>query len=256
MIKLLKLLAQAGGVDTRKLYQTLFANSIKAAIREQSLETLCLRLRKIVPQLTDQYSHGFDQEEYERYWEIKMRGNHAFQIDSALKALKEVGGNDLTLVDLGDSSGNHCRYIKALAPAAQIAKTISVNLDPIAVEKIKAKGGEAILCRAEELEEQGLRPDLLLLFETLEHFSDPLRFLRSMGAEGNIENILLTVPYRRTSRFGGTTAAAEDSIPKKITLEQVHIFELSPNDWSLMAKLAGIVRRFNKYTTISKAICS
>lgn len=247
MIKLLKLLAQAGGVDTRKLYQTLFANSIKAAIREQSLETLCLRLRKIVPQLTDQYSHGFDQEEYERYWEIKMRGNHAFQIDSALKALKEVGGNDLTLVDLGDSSGNHCRYIKALAPAAQIAKTISVNLDPIAVEKIKAKGGEAILCRAEELEEQGLRPDLLLLFETLEHFSDPLRFLRSMGAEGNIENILLTVPYRRTSRFGGTLLRQpEDSIPKKITPEQVHIFELSPNDWSLMAKLAGYRTSFQQ----------
>lgn len=247
MIGLLKLLARTAGVDTRKLYQTLSAKSIEAAIREQSLENICTRLREIVPQLTDQYSHDLDREEYARYWEIKMRGNHAFQIDSALRALEEIGGNDLTLVDLGDSSGNHCQYLKALAPPAQISRTISVNLDPVAVEKIRCKGGEAILCRAEELEEQGLRPDLMLLFETLEHFTDPLRFLRSMATEGNIENILLTVPYRQNSRFGGALLRQpEETIPTEITPEEVHIFELSPDDWSLMARLAGYRTSFRR----------
>ncbi len=240
MLNALKSVVRSFGIDSRKVYQTLSARSVDAAVREQGLADLRAKLRVQIPDLADQYTQGIDPVEYARYWETKMRSIHAFQIDSALQALESLGGDRLTVVDVGDSSGNHGAYLKAIAPPGRIDRMVSVNLDPVAVDKIKAKGGEAILCRAEALDTHGLQPDLMLLFETLEHITDPLRFLHTMAADGNIDNILLTVPYRVNSRFGGDLIrrAAAD-IPGEITPEQVHIFELSPEDWQLLARLAG-----------------
>ena len=48
-------------------------------------------VREIVPDVSDQYSEGFERAEYARYWEPKMRGLHAFQIDCALRAIEEIG---------------------------------------------------------------------------------------------------------------------------------------------------------------------
>lgn len=239
MLRLVKSLARSAGVDTRRLYHAVSAASVNAAIREQGLAGLRQRLRETVPNLKDQYTVAIDSTEYERYWEIKMRSNHAFQIDSTLKALDRIGGAGLTVVDVGDSSGNHGAYLNAVAPAGRIAKMVSVNLDPVAVDKIRAKGGEAILCRAEELDAAGLRPNLMLMFETLEHMTDPLRFLHAMAA-AETPNILFTVPYRTRSRFGGDLIRRTDAdLPREITPEQVHILELSPGDWKLLARLAG-----------------
>ena len=245
MISALKSAAKSLGIDTRKLYQTASARSVDAAVREQGLADLRARLRERIPDLTDQYTLDIDPAEYTRYWETKMRSIHAFQIDSALQAIDAVGGNGLTVVDVGDSSGNHGAYLKSLAPAGRIYRMVSVNLDPVAVDKVKAKGGEAILCRAEALDTQGLRPDLMLLFETLEHITDPLRFLHTMAVDGNIANILLTVPYRAHSRFGGDLIRRMPAqLPDRITPEQVHIFELSPEDWQLLARMAGYRTEF------------
>jgi hypothetical protein len=247
MLNALKSVVRSLGIDTRKVYQTVSARSVDAAVREQGLAELRARLREQIPDLADQYTMGIDPIEYARYWETKMRSIHAFQIDSALQAMESLGGDHLTVVDVGDSSGNHGAYLKALAPPGRIDRMVSVNLDPVAVDKIKAKGGEAILCRAEALDTQGLQPDLMLLFETLEHITDPLRFLHTMAADGNIENILLTVPYRVNSRFGGDLIRrAAASMPDEITPEQVHIFELSPEDWQLLARLAGYRTEFCK----------
>ena len=245
MLNVLKSIVRSLGIDSRKLYQTVSARSVDAAVREQGLGDLRAQLREQIPDLADQYTQGIDPVEYARYWETKMRSIHAFQIDSALQALNGLGGDRLTVVDVGDSSGNHGAYLKALAPAGRIERMVSVNLDPVAVDKIKAKGGEAILCRAEALDTHGLQPDLMLLFETLEHITDPLRFLHTMASGGNIENILLTVPYRVNSRFGGDLIRrAAANMPAEITPEQVHIFELSPEDWQLLARLAGYRTEF------------
>lgn len=245
MLGSLKSAARAFGIDTRKLYQGLSARSVNAAVREQGLAELRTRLRATIPNLTDQYTLKIDPAEYVRYWETKMRSIHAFQIDSALQALQTIDGDGLTVVDVGDSSGNHGAYLKALAPPGRIDRMVSVNLDPVAVEKVRAKGGEAILCRAEALDAVGLQPDLMLLFETLEHITDPLRFLHSMAADGNIDKILMTVPYRADSRFGGDLIRRSDrDLPVRITPEQVHIFELSPEDWRLLARLAGYRTEF------------
>lgn len=235
-----KSIARALGIDTRKAYQSLSARSITRALAEQGLDGLANELRAIVPDLRDQYTGALDAAEYDRYWEIKMRGLHAFQVKCTLDAIDHIGGGGLVVADIGDSSGNHGAYIKALAGRDRIKRIISVNLDPVAVEKIKAKGGEAICCRAEELEIEGLAPNLVISFETVEHLTDPVRFLHSMATTGNIEYLLITVPYRRRSRFGGAQLRLDGTAGgEKMTAEEVHIFEFSPTDWELLARFAG-----------------
>lgn len=237
---LVKKAARIVGLDTRAIYQSLSAASIRAAIKEQKLEQTCDRLRAIIPDLRDQYTTTFDDTEYRRYWDIKMRGLHAWQVTLVLETMNRIGRGGLTLADIGDSSGNHSIFIKAIAPAGQVARAISVNLDPVAVGKVNAKGGQAILSRAEELDLAGIRPDLFLSFETIEHLTDPTRFLHALAERGSAEWMLMTVPYRRVSRFGGAHLRLSEAVmPQAMTAEEVHIHEFSPEDWMLLARFAG-----------------
>ena len=164
MLSLIKSVLKGCGVDTTKLYQALSAASVEAAAREQGLVDLRSRLRHALPDVSDQYTTGFDPLEYQRYWEPKMRGLHTFQVQCMLDAIEHIGGDNLTLVDIGDSSGNHAAYLKALIPMGKVDRVISVNQDPVAVDKVNSKGGEAVLCRAEELNLQDFSPDLFLSF--------------------------------------------------------------------------------------------
>ena len=240
MLSVIKKLARLLGFDTRALYQNLSAASLRAAIDAQDLEPYCDKLRAIVPDLRDQYTGSLDEAEYRRYWELKMRGLHAWQTLLALESLKRIGRDGLTLADIGDSSGNHGLYLKALAAPGKIARFVSVNLDEVAVEKVRAKGGESILSRAEDLDLAGLRPDLFLSFQTLEHLTDPVRFLHGLAIKGAADWMVLTVPYRRASRFGGGhLRLPESELPEKLTAEDVHIYEFSPEDWALLARFAG-----------------
>ncbi len=235
------------GVDTRALYQTLSAWSVKAAVREQNLEPLCDRLRAVLPDLHDQYTTDFDAAEYERYWEVKMRGLHAWQVRCVQEALDHVGGESLVIADIGDSSGNHAAYIKAVTKSGQVDRIISVNLDPVAVKKVRAKGGEAILSRAEELDLEGLRPDLFLSFEMVEHLTDPVRFFHRLATRARAEHLLVSVPYRRRSRFGGAhLRMPADAMPEKMTAEEVHIYEFCPDDWRLLARFGGYRTVFSR----------
>jgi hypothetical protein len=233
-------LARGLGIDTRAVYQRMAAGSLEAALKDQGLAELCARLRQIRPDLSDHYTGAFDRDEYLRYWEPKMRGLHAWQVRCALQAMERMGGQDLVLADIGDSSGNHGAYIRALAPAGQVQRVVSVNLDPVAVDKVRARGGDAILSRAEELDLQGLAADLFLSFETIEHLTDPVRFLHGLAHRGRAKYLLMTVPYRRESRFGGShLRLAEGNLPERMTAEDVHIYEFSPDDWLLLARFAG-----------------
>jgi len=115
-----------------------------------------------------------------------------------------------------------------------------VNLDPVAVQKVRDRGQEAILSPAEELDPTADAVDLYASFETLEHFSDPLRFLHRLAVDGHADTMVFTVPYRRASRFGGWELdVPEAELPEEMSPEDVHIFELSPRDWSRLARLAG-----------------
>jgi hypothetical protein len=239
MIGPLARLAKGFGIDTGRLYRRLSAASLQAALDEQGLADLMERLRTIAPDISDQYSSAFDSADYAAYWEVKMRGLHAAQVAAALDALSIIRGDELTVVDIGDSAGTHGQYLRALAPEGKMARVLSVNLDPVAIDKIRAKGGDAVLGRAEDLDVAEYNAALFCLFETLEHLSDPLRFLHRL-ATGAAAHVLVSVPYRRHSRFGDDhLRLAESAMPEKLTAEQVHIYEFSPADWALLARFAG-----------------
>lgn len=247
-----KALCRSVGVDPRKVYHGLLARSLRAAIREQKLGDTVDRLRQAVPDLSRQYTYDLDADEYERVWELKMRGLHAFQIDAALDALDAVGRTNLVVADIGDSSGAHAAYLKALDLPGRIARFVSVNLDPVAVEKVRARGGEAVLSRAEDLHRHDISPDLVLSFETLEHLTDPLRFIHGLHANTSAEYLLFSVPYRRTSRFGGALLRLPpEKMPARMTAEMVHVYEFSPEDWALLSAFGGFrpvfVKTYRQY---------
>ncbi len=248
MLTLVKNIAQGAGLDSRRLYQTLSSNSIKAALRAQGLAPLVDQLRKIVPDLSEQYTDGPNASEFESYWDIKIRGLHAFQISAALEALGRLPGDGHVIVDVGDSSGTHGTYLRNLAEPNKISRVISVNLDPAAVDRITQRGGDALLSCAESLKlPDGTQPSLFLSFETLEHMTDPLRFLHQLATEGSADHLLFTVPLQRRSRFGGHHLRAPINPNTPFTPESLHIYEFSPADWALLAQFAGFRPIFIKF---------
>jgi len=220
--------------------------SLAAAARQQNLDNLAHRLQAIIPDLSDQYSHFKVEGEYFR---LKCRTQHAFQIKLALRAiellLKEKPKPDepIALVDIGDSSGNHLTYLRNIL-LDQVPfnlynyQTLSVNLDEVAVNKIKSKNLDALLVRAEDLfEKYGIEPDIAMSFEMLEHLPDPILFLDRMSQKSNCKYLVITVPYLACSRVG--LHHIRHRRQKEVSPENTHIFELSPGDWKLIFQHSG-----------------
>jgi hypothetical protein len=114
---------------------------------------------------------------------------------------------------------------------------MSVNLDKVAVEKIKAKGLNAIHCKAEELHKHNISAGLLMSFEMVEHLYSPIDFLDSISKESECEYLVITVPYLQQSRVGLHHIRLQQ---KRIVYpENTHIFELSPPDWKLIFQHSG-----------------
>ena len=244
----LKSLCRACGIDLRRLYHYLSAKSLEAAIRQQGLSAMVRSLRIAAPDVADQLTNMPAAVEFERFWELKLRGLHAFQVSCTLEAMDYLPHRPVNLVDIGDSSGNHARYLRALAPAGGIGRIVSINSDPVAIEKIRAKGvAEAVHGRIEDIDPATLAADLCLSFETLEHLTDPVRFLHALAAEGPSAYLLITVPYRRDSRFGDDNLRLpKDRMPSSFTAESLHMFELKPEDWRYLCRLAGWRVRFQR----------
>jgi len=224
------------------LFQIL-ARSIKSAIKEQGLEKYLIQLEKIVPDITDQYSTFKIDNNYLR---IKVRALHAFQVDLVLRAIKNYykPSETNTVIDIGDSSGTHISYLKLFIPEllgdneGEKWRFISVNLDPVAIEKINNRGGHAILCRAEQLKERGITANIYLSFEMLEHLYDPIKFLKDISTACSKELFILTVPYVSRSRVG-LDYIRQGRVNAIVTPENTHIFELSPYDWKLIFLHSG-----------------
>lgn len=219
------------------LFEMMQIYSVRAAAREQKLDQLSQQLLGLVPDITDQYTSSKIDSEGKR---VRARTLHAFQIKLALKAIDYfLERSSLLLVDIGDSSGTHLTYLKAILAEKKV-RLISVNLDPVAVEKIRSKGIEAILCRAEDFYlKYKIRADLFLSFEMLEHLSNPISFLDVISKNSTCDYFVITVPYLEQSRVG--LHHIRHNRCCKLTPEQVHILELSPTDWKLIFKHSGWV---------------
>lgn len=223
------------GIDGQKLFERIGSWSIDKARRQNGLEGLVERLRSIVPDI----SHQEESEKtvFNDYVELKRRTLQAFQCRMMLRALDGIGQDRATtVVDIGDSAGTHMLYLSDLSSDRQV-ETISVNLDPRAIKKIKARGLNAILCRAEDLDLGNKKIDLFTSFEMVEHLHNPAIFFHRLALRSSCETILVTVPYRKTSRVGLYSARYNSG--KRIFAEDEHIFELSPEDWSLLLLHSG-----------------
>ena len=216
----------------KKIFYWVCMRSLKSAAAEQKLDSLMVELEKIVPNIEDQYSTTkLDN----RFLEIKARINHAFQISLVNKVMKEF--QKLTIVDIGDSAGTHLQYILGLHSQNKDIKTLSINLDPKAIERIKAKGLNALNARAENLQDHDIKADVFICFQTLEHLMDPCRFLHQLATKTNAEYLIVTIPYSENSRVA--LSHIRQNNKKPVYAEEVHIFEFSPEDWKLIARHSG-----------------
>lgn len=221
-------------LDGKKISKTqrMLFLSLKAAGQEQGLDGLVEQLRCIIPSLEDQYSMFKVEGDY---LSLKVRQVHAFQI----ALIKEVIGefSAPVVVDIGDSSGSHVRYIQELFSSQRKIRAISVNLDLEAVKRIIDKGGEAICARAEDLAAYEVKADIFLCFEVMEHLMNPARFLYDLSSRTTAKYFIATVPFVRRSRVALRHIRERRQTP--VSAENTHIFELAPDDWRLLVQHAG-----------------
>jgi hypothetical protein len=224
------------------LYELIPIKSIRAAIREQKLLPIYDQLMKIVPDITHQYS-SFDIDT--EYLRTNVRAQHSFQIslvNEALQLIRSSPEDRLTIVDIGDSAGTHLQYIKGLYQDRKI-RSLSVNIDSEAVERIKNKGLEAICARAEGLGSLSIEADIFLSFEMLEHLPNPCEFLHNLS-QTKCKALVISVPYLARSRVGLNHIRVGQK--RHVNPENTHIFELSPEDWRLIFKHSGWAVATNK----------
>jgi len=232
--KILKLL----GVDYWKFMLKMNRKMLSAGLNEQGYVDLIRKLREIVPDISDQGK--FSEKKFYSYYELKSRGVHAFQCRLMLKALENYKKNRISkinVVDIGDSAGTHMIYLKNLMKDSFIIDSLSINLDPKAIKKIRSKGVKALLCRAEELDLGKKKIDLFTSFEMVEHLHNPAIFFRRLAKKINGDKIVVTLPYRRKSRVG--LHYLRNKSKKKVGAGTVHIFELCPGDWANLMLHSG-----------------
>ena len=219
------------------VYSLFKLHSLKLAVKEQKLNSLISQLEGIAGNYFNHYSHVNIEGDY---WNFKVRALHSFQVDFTKKAIelikKELQKNNLTLVDIGDSSGNHTIYLKKLIQDIEL-KILSVNLDSKAVEKINNKGLKAILSKAEDLGKYNINPDMFISYQTIEHLNSPITFLKSISQNSSCQFFLMTLPYRSQSRVA--LEHIRNNKQEKVHAENIHIFELSPEDWKLIFNHSG-----------------
>ena len=215
----------------RKCFFGILRHSLTQAAHEQNFFELAQRLARVVPNIGDQYStFKIDTD----FLSKKVRYQHAFQISLVERVIKEMSAP--TIADIGDSSGTHIQYLTGLHPGRTI-RCLSVNSDLQAVEKIRAKGLEAIHAHAEELERYNASADIFLCFETVEHLMNPAQFFHELSSKTQAKYLIITVPYVAKSRVG--LHHIRYNRREGIGAETTHIFELSPEDLKLLVRHSG-----------------
>lgn len=233
--KSVKSILRVFGIERVKIKKVISQWSVRMALMEIGFCALVDRLRIIVPDISNQEEGG--REVFKDYGELKRRSLQAFQCFLMTEAIKTLSAGELTVVDIGDSAGTHMLYLKELTKGKHAIDTISVNLDPRAIKKIKSGGLKAILCRAEDLDLGGKAVDLFTSFEMVEHLHNPAIFFHNLSKSSSGRKMVVTVPYLRQSRVALQHLKREER--EKVFAEDVHVFELSPNDWTLLFLHSG-----------------
>ena len=229
----LKKKLQLFGINTQAAAFGLGAWSIRAAVKERGLAQMVEKLRSIVPDISQQEARPVLSTPF---IEIKRRSLQAVQAELMLAEIRGI--ENPTVIDIGDSAGTHMLYLRTLAGESCNVNTISVNMDSRAIEKIRARGLTAIHSRAEDLASTEVGDvSLLTSFEMVEHLHNPCIFFRRLALRGLSNRMLISVPYLRQSRVGFHHIRENDTSQQ--FAEDVHIFELSPEDWSMLFLHSG-----------------
>jgi len=236
MKNIIKKLLNFIGVEPEKVRIMLSRWSIHASLQNAKLYHLAEKLRRIVPDISQQ--ENTEGKNFDDFIELKRRALQAFQCQLMLSMLNFFPGQKaIRVVDIGDSAGTHMLYLKALAGDNYDIETLSVNLDPRAILKIESRGLKALLSRAEYLDLDDKNVDFFTAFQLLEHLHDPVKFLRNLAEKSNGNKLVVTVPYLRQSRVG--LHGIRQKMTEERFAEDEHIFELSPNDWKLLMLHSG-----------------
>lgn len=229
-----KRILRAFGFDHVAFIERLAYWSVNQAIRQNGLANMIGQLREIVPDIKDQESRSASDSPL---IEIRRRALHAVQCRMMMEALG--GAQAAAVVDIGDSAGTHMLYLRSLLQEKAKIETISVNLDSRAIAKIRSRGLRAIQMRAEEIGSEHIGNDTSLLtsFEMVEHLHNPAIFFRRLAIASPCNKMVISVPFLRQSRVGLHHIRAGRT--ERQFAEDVHVFELSPEDWSLLMLHAG-----------------
>lgn len=216
----------------RRVMHELWSRSIRRAVSEQSLAGLKAQLEKIVLNLSDiRTTYRVDGQ----YQLLANRCLDAFQVSLAQRISSEF--DTLAVADVGDSSGRHLLYLRHLRQG-RTTQCFSVNLDPVAVERIRQKGIEAVCAPAEEVGKWGKRHiDIVMCFEVLEHVMDPCFLLHQISYGTDASYLVMTVPYVRSSRV--SLLYVRGNVEGAVHPEGTHVFELNPDDWKALARHSG-----------------
>ena len=239
---------------TKKVREFLLIKSLEKSNKQRGENNLKERLSVIVPDLKDQYT-TFTIDKNDRYLVEKVRCQHTFQMTILMKAIQLLLNKQkkIVIVDIGDSSGTHILYLNEFLKEYGIeAKTLSVNMDQIAIDKIRKRGLDAILCRVEELHKHNIEADLFLSFQMIEHLFNPISFLNKISTNTQCDYFVITVPYVLKSRVG--LEHIRNNIKDDVYAESIHIFELSTEDWNLIFQFSGWkILHNDRYTQYPKA---
>jgi 2-polyprenyl-3-methyl-5-hydroxy-6-metoxy-1,4-benzoquinol methylase len=216
----------------KKFVEFLTLKSLEKSIQESYFCPIYNSIVNIVPDISDQYSSF---KVSGKFLERKVRNMHSFQVMLAEKAIDKI--KSPFIVDIGDSSGTHTKYLMTRNKDKLGIHFLSINLDKSAVDRINKKGFRATQSRAEDLEKHDIHADVFLCFEILEHLFDPISFLKKISHSSKTKYMVITVPYVKKSRLGLQFIRTHKF--SCVNAENTHIFELSPNDWRLLFKFAG-----------------
>jgi SAM-dependent methyltransferase len=203
---------------------------------DEELRELWNKSLKCFPDFTNHFSIAARDDEVEKRIRVLIVHEVLF-IKSIIEDLLEAEDNKVSYADIGDSDGS-VRYILRSFFSENKCDSIGINLQQKAVDKMKQIGLEAICADAMDLAKRNISYDVISLFETLEHLPNPIGFLNDIHRIVK-KKLVISVPYIRSSRIALKYLSDNWSKTKSPTIENQHIFELSPVDWKKLFSHTG-----------------
>lgn len=220
MIHIIKKLAKLSYdiLSKRAIYKSVKSNNAHLEMWDVS--------KDIFKSLHDHFTSGEVDDETEYRIRFLIAAEASF-VKSEVQRIISIK-NKCNYLDIGDSDGS-VRILLENIIDNPCFKTMGVNLQKSAVEKIRANGLEALHMDAMDVGSTGVTYDIVSVFETLEHLPDPIGFLKQIH---NVvgQKMVISVPVVPRSRVSLRYLEAK-SMANNVNIENVHIFELSRDDW-------------------------